>query len=80
MVKLRTEPTTKDTEKFLSEMSDKTYGVDERIERITISVEGELYDVCDEIVRLRKRNKKENRTMSAYIREAILYYQLNHKN
>ena len=71
--------TNKSPEEFLKEMSDKPYGADERVERVTISLEGGLFDQIDEIVRKRKRAKQENRTNSAFIREAIEAYILNNK-
>ena len=73
MVKIR-DINTKDVEQFISELADKPYGADERQERITISLEGDLYDKIDDVVRSRKRQKMDNRSISAYIREAILYY------
>ena len=73
MVKIR-DINTKDVEQFISELADKPYGTDERQERITISLEGDLYDKIDDIVRSRKRQKMDNRSISAYIREAVLYY------
>jgi hypothetical protein len=82
MVKIRNIDN-KETEKFLNEMSDKQYGVDERVERVTISMRGNLFDKLDNEVRHRKRSKKCNRTMSALIVEAVEYYlnsQLNNPN
>lgn len=76
-VKMRNSPQ-RTAEQFVNEMADKTFGVAERIERITISLEGTLFDKIDDIVRKRKRNKEANRTISAFIREAIEAYMLNH--
>ncbi len=78
-VNLRKNIPEKTAEQFVNEMSDKTFGIDERVERITISVEGAMFDKIDDIVRKRKRNKEENRTTSAFIREAIEEYIANHK-
>ena len=64
-------------EKFINEMVDKPYGINERIERITISIDGGLYDKLDDIVRSRKRQKQENRTISALLREAVEFYLSN---
>ncbi len=61
----------KSPEKFINNMADKPYGLNERVERITISLSGELFDKIDEIVRKRKRAKQENRTVSAFLREVI---------
>jgi hypothetical protein len=67
-------------DEFIREMADKTYGeVNERIERVTISLEGRLFDKIDDIVRKRKRSKKDNRTISAFIREAIEEYIINNQ-
>ena len=76
MIKVRdgNQKPVKNSEQFLSEMADKPFGVDDRIERVTISLEGSLFDKIDDIVRHRKRAKENNRTMSAYIREAVLAY------
>ena len=64
----------KSAEKFLNQMADKTYGQDERVERITISLDGNLYDKIENIVRTRRKNKEENRTISAFMREALESY------
>jgi hypothetical protein len=70
----------KSADEFIREMADKPYGeVNERIERITISLEGRLFDKVDDIVRKRKRTKKDNRTISAFIREAIEEYIINNQ-
>jgi predicted DNA-binding protein len=61
-------------DQFIKEMADKPYGVNDRLERITISIEGTLFDKIDDVVRKRKRAKQENRTISALIREALEYY------
>jgi hypothetical protein len=78
-VKLRTKTPEKTAEQFVNEMADKPFGLDERVERITISLEGTLFDKIDDIVRKRKRRKEENRTTSAFIREAIEAYMVNYK-
>jgi hypothetical protein len=70
----------KTSEQFINEMADKPYGIDDRIERITICLNGELFDKIDEIVRKRKRAKLENRTVSAFLREIIEQAILNGKN
>lgn len=64
----------KTSEKFINEMADKPYGNADRLERITISLNGKLYDKVDELVRKRRRNKEDNRTLSAFIREALEQY------
>lgn len=69
----------KTPEQFINSMADKPYGMDERVERITISLNGELFDKIDEIVRKRKRAKQENRTVSAFLREIIELAILNNK-
>lgn len=66
-------------EKFINEMADKAFGINERVERITISLEGTLFDKIDDIVRKRKRSKESNRTISAFIREAVESHLLNYK-
>ncbi len=78
MVKIRNfDDQVKKADEFIKQMADKAYGVaNERQERITISLDGELFDKIDNIVRKRKRDKKENRTISAYIREVLI----NHFN
>lgn len=76
MVKLRT-PEDKKADEFINQMADKPYGnteEDERLERITISVRGSVYDKLDDIVRKRKRAKQSNRTMSALVIEAVEFY------
>lgn len=79
MVKLRSDgKDDKAAEQFLNDMADKPYGADERVERVTISMRGHIFDQLDDEVRRRKRAKKENRTMSALVVEAIEYY-VNHK-
>lgn len=77
-VKIRT--TQEKSEKFfLNEMTDKTYGEAERVERITISLDGKLYDKIEDIVRKRRKTKENNRTISAFMREALEFY-LNKKS
>lgn len=78
MVKVR-DNANKKTDEFLKEMADRAYGVNDRIERVTISMAGNLSDKLDDIVRTRKRAKQEHRTKSALIVEAIEYYLSNHK-
>lgn len=67
----------KAAEEFINKMADKPYGEDERVERITISLDGTLYDKIENIVRTRRKNKEENRTISAFMREAIESYLSN---
>lgn len=64
----------KELDKFIHDMADKPYGVQERVERITISLDGLLFDKIDSIVRQRKRSKQFNRTIAAFMREAVEYY------
>lgn len=78
-VNLRKNVSEKTAEQFVNEMADKTFGVDNRIERITISLDGDIFDKIDDIVRKRKRTKAENRTISAFIREALEAYLTNNK-
>ena len=69
----------KTSEQFINEMADKPYGENEQIERITISLNSKLYDKIDELVRVRRRNKQENRTVSAFIREVLEQYMITNK-
>lgn len=75
-IKIRTSNTVeKDEEKFINDLVDKPYGEAASIEqRITIILDGKLYDTVDSIVRKRKRSKQDNRTISAFVREALEYY------
>lgn len=75
MVKIRVneQPTNKEVDSFLNQ-ADKPYGADNRVERITISVTGDMYDKVEQIVRTRKRAKRPNRTMSALFVEALEFY------
>lgn len=75
-IKVRTSQEKK-AEEFINNMADKPYGENERVERITISLDGKLYDKIENIVRTRRKNKEENRTVSAFMREAIESYLSN---
>lgn len=79
MIKIRNNPDIKNSDEFLKEMVDKPYGTDDRLERVTISMKGQMFDRLDTIVRTRKRAKQLNRTMSALIIEAVEFYLKNHK-
>lgn len=76
MVKVRTSAKDQTADEFVNQMADKPYGSgeDERLERITISVRGSVFDKLDDIVRKRKRAKQANRTMSALVIEAVEFY------
>jgi uncharacterized protein YeeX (DUF496 family) len=79
MVKVRTHDNPEQQINDFLNTADKPYGSVERIERVTISMKGGIYDRLDDIVRKRKRSKQENRTMSALILEAVDFYLSNHK-
>lgn len=72
-IKVRTSQE-KAAEQFINKMADKPYGEEDRVERITISLDGSLYDKIENIVRARRKNKEENRTISAFIREVLELY------
>lgn len=82
MIKIR-ENNSKKEEQFVEKMVDKSYDEDQRlsdrIERVTIVMEGELFDTINDIVRERKKRKQSNRTMSAFVREALEFYFLKNK-
>jgi hypothetical protein len=78
-VKLRNSAPEKTPEQFVNDMADKPFGVNERVERITMCLEGTIFDKIDDIVRKRKRNKEPNRTISAFIREALDDYMTKNK-
>jgi hypothetical protein len=79
MVKVRIQENSEQEINAFLNTADKPYGTVERIERVTISMKGVIYDQLDDIVRKRKRSKQENRTMSALILEAVDFYLSNHK-
>lgn len=69
-------------QQLVEALVDKPYGEEvntKRIERLNVSMPGEMFDVIDEIVRLRKRQKQPNRTISAFMLEAVQFY-LDNKN
>lgn len=61
---------------FVESIVDKPYGseIKRPIERLNVSMPGELFDIIDERVRKRKRNKQPNRTISAFMVEAVQFY------
>lgn len=64
-------------EQLANELADKTYGQNARQneeERLTISLNGELYDKIEMIARQRKKLKKPNKNMSAVVREALTQF------
>lgn len=72
-------------ESLANELADKTYGeVKDRSlrenedERLTITLNGDLYDKIENIARSRKKLKKPNKTMSAVVREALDEYMAKH--
>ncbi|MCD9496911.1 hypothetical protein [Photobacterium carnosum] len=82
-ISLKKSPSNTDIEKLADELSDRTYGEDKKkkneMVRTSISLDRDLMNEVEDLALKNKRMKRDPKSFSAIVREALTSYLISNK-